>query len=175
MIQHTQTNTNDTSDQQIEEWKACDYLDSWRVSTWKIQYPFRKYSLAQVRQYMANPEPVSCLMRPGSISTKVRTGQEKFTLTITFQYSYRSFSQSHIQKRERTLTKKEVKLSCWWILYTAEQKDSVKRLLEIIKELGKVAGYETNSQKSIVFVYTNNALQNQCHSQQVQTILNISG
>ena len=35
-------------------------------------------------------------------------------------------------------------------------KDSTKRLLELIHEFSKVAGYKINVQKSVVFIYTNN-------------------
>ena len=35
-------------------------------------------------------------------------------------------------------------------------KDSIRKLLELISELSKVAGYKTNTQKSLAFLYTNN-------------------
>ena len=35
-------------------------------------------------------------------------------------------------------------------------KDSTKKLLELIHEFSKVAGYKINAQKSCVFLYTNN-------------------
>ena len=34
-------------------------------------------------------------------------------------------------------------------------KDSIKKLLELIHEFGKVVGYKINVQKSIAFLYTN--------------------
>ena len=37
-----------------------------------------------------------------------------------------------------------------------EKKDSTRKLLELINEFGKVAGYKMNTQKSVVFLYTNN-------------------
>ena len=42
------------------------------------------------------------------------------------------------------------------ILYLGDPKNSTKRLLELIEEFGKVAGYKINAQKS-AFVYTGNA------------------
>ncbi len=42
------------------------------------------------------------------------------------------------------------------ILYIENPKDSTRKLLELINEYGKVAGYKINTQKSIVFLYTNN-------------------
>ena len=41
------------------------------------------------------------------------------------------------------------------ILYTEKPKDSTKKLLELINEFGKVAGYKINAQKSLAFLYTN--------------------
>ena len=42
------------------------------------------------------------------------------------------------------------------ILYTENSKDSIRKLLELIIELSKVAGYKINTQKSLVFLYLNN-------------------
>ena len=41
------------------------------------------------------------------------------------------------------------------ILYIEDPKDVIRKLLELINEFGKVAGYKINTQKSIVFLYTN--------------------
>ena len=53
----------------------------------------------------------------------------------------------------------EVKLSMFaddMILYIKIPKDSITKLLELISEFNKVAGYKTNTQKSVAFLYTNN-------------------
>ena len=42
------------------------------------------------------------------------------------------------------------------ILYIENPKDSTRKLLELINEYSKVAGYEINTQKSLEFLYTNN-------------------
>ena len=42
------------------------------------------------------------------------------------------------------------------ILYLENPKDISRQLLELINELGKVAGYKINAQKSLAFLYTNN-------------------
>ena len=42
------------------------------------------------------------------------------------------------------------------ILYIENPKDSIRKLLELISEFSKVAGYKINTQKSLVFLYTNN-------------------
>ena len=55
--------------------------------------------------------------------------------------------------------KEEVKLSLFaddMILYIEIPKDATRKLLELINEFGKVAGYKINAQKSLAFLYTNN-------------------
>ena len=42
------------------------------------------------------------------------------------------------------------------ILYIKNPKDSTRKLLELINEYSKVAGYKINMQKSLAFLYTNN-------------------
>ena len=42
------------------------------------------------------------------------------------------------------------------ILYIENYKDTTRKLLEIISEYSKVAGYKINTQKSLAFLYTNN-------------------
>ena len=42
------------------------------------------------------------------------------------------------------------------ILYIENPKDSIKKLLELISEFSKVAGYKINTEKSLAFLYTNN-------------------
>ena len=64
--------------------------------------------------------------------------------------------------------KEEVKLSLFaydTILYLKKHKDSTRKLLELIREFSKVAGYKINTQKSLAFLYTNKKNQmNQSHS-----------
>ena len=55
--------------------------------------------------------------------------------------------------------KEEVKLSLFadnMILYIENPKDSTRKLLELINEYSKVAGYKINTQKSLALLYTNN-------------------
>ena len=42
------------------------------------------------------------------------------------------------------------------ILYIENPKDSIRKLLELISEFSKVAGYKINTHKSCAFLYTNN-------------------
>ena len=41
------------------------------------------------------------------------------------------------------------------ILYIENSKDSIRKLLEIINNYSKVAGYKINLQKSVAFLYSN--------------------
>ena len=55
--------------------------------------------------------------------------------------------------------KEDVKLSMFaddMILYIENHKDSTRKILELINEYSKVAGYKINTQKSLAFLYTNN-------------------
>ena len=42
------------------------------------------------------------------------------------------------------------------ILYIENPKDATRKLLELINEFGKVAGYKINTQKSLAFLYISN-------------------
>ena len=44
------------------------------------------------------------------------------------------------------------------ILFIENPKDFAKKLLELINEFSKVAGYKINIQKSVAFLYNNNEL-----------------
>ena len=41
------------------------------------------------------------------------------------------------------------------IVYIENPKDATRKLLELVNEFGKVAGYKINAQKSLSFLYTN--------------------
>ena len=65
----------------------------------------------------------------------------------------------------------EVKLSLFaddMILYIENPKDTTRKLLELINEYSKAAGYKINTQKSLTFLYTVNEkiekLRKQFHS-----------
>ena len=56
------------------------------------------------------------------------------------------------------IRKEEIKLSPFadnMVLYVENPKDATRKLLELINEFGKVAGYKINAQKSLAFLYTN--------------------
>ena len=56
------------------------------------------------------------------------------------------------------IRKGEVKFSLFaddMILYLETPKDTIRKLLELISEFSRVAGYKINAQKSFAFLYTN--------------------
>ena len=44
------------------------------------------------------------------------------------------------------------------ILYIENPKDSTQKLLDLINEFSKVAGYNINIQESVAFLYNNNEI-----------------
>ena len=68
--------------------------------------------------------------------------------------------------KEIQIRKEEVKLSLFaddMILYIENSKDTIRKLLELISEFHKVAGYRFNTQKSFAFL-EKEKLSNQSHS-----------
>ena len=96
-----------------------------------------------------------------SISPKVRNKTRVPTFTTTIQHSFGSFGHSNQSrkrnkrnpnwKRSKTLT-----VCRWHDPLHGNPKDSTRKLLELINEYSKVAGYKINTQKSLAFLYTNN-------------------
>ena len=70
-----------------------------------------------------------------------------------------SYSNQRRKKIKGIQIGREVKLSLFaddMILYIENPKDGIRKLLELISEFSKVAGYKINTQKSLAFLYTNN-------------------
>ena len=72
------------------------------------------------------------------------------------------FKSAHAAEKEVKgiqIGKEEVKLSLFaddMILHIGNPKDSTRKLLELINEYRKIAGYKINTEKSLAFLYTNN-------------------
>ena len=83
------------------------------------------------------------------------------TFTTTIQHSSGSLATVIREEKEIKgiqIGKEEGKLSLFaddMILYVENPKDSTRKLLELINEYSKVAGYKINTQKSLAFLYTN--------------------
>ena len=84
------------------------------------------------------------------------------TLATLIQHSLEVLASAVREEKEIKgikIGKQEVKLSLFaddMILYVENPKDATRKLLELINEFGKVAGYKINAQKSLAFLYTNN-------------------
>ena len=79
---------------------------------------------------------------------------------LLFNVSLEILATAIIQTREIKsihIGREEVKLSLYvddMILYIENPKDSTQKLLELINEFSKVAGYKINIQKPVTFLYT---------------------
>ena len=84
------------------------------------------------------------------------------TFTTTIQHSFGILATAIKAEKEIKgiqIGKEEVKLSLFaddMILYIGNPKDSTRKLLELINDYSKVAGYKINTQKSLAFLCTNN-------------------
>ena len=83
------------------------------------------------------------------------------TFTTIVQYSSGSPSYSNQRRKIKgiQIRKEEVKLSLFaddMMLYMENLKYKIRKLLELISEFSRVAGYKFNTQKSLAFLYTNN-------------------
>ena len=91
---------------------------------------------------------------------KVKNKTRVPTFTTTIQHSFGSFSPSN-QRRKRNKRNPDWKRSktltvCrWHDHYIENSKDTTRKLLELINEYSKVAGYKINTQKSLAFLYIN--------------------
>ena len=111
---------------------------------------------------MTNPQQTSfSMVKHETISSKIRNKTKVSTLTTIIQHSFVSFSHSN-QRRQRDKRnpnrKRRSKLSLFaddMILYIENTKDATRKLLELINEFGKVAGYKINAQKSLALLFSN--------------------
>ena len=84
------------------------------------------------------------------------------TLTTIIQQSSEVLATGIKEEKEIKgiqIKKEVVKLSLFaddMILYIENPKDSIRKLLELMSEFSKVAGYKINTQKSLAFIYINN-------------------
>ena len=85
-------------------------------------------------------------------------------LTTSIQHSTESPSHSNQTRKINKciqIGRKEVKSSLCtdnMILYIENPKDSTQKLLELINEFSRVAGYKINIQKSVAFLYINHEI-----------------
>ena len=90
----------------------------------------------------------------------MKTRVSTFTTVIQHSSGSPSYNSQRRKRNKRNPNQKiRSKLSLFaddMILYIENPKDSIRKLLELIGEFSKVAGYKINTHKSLVFLYTNN-------------------
>ena len=101
------------------------------------------------------------VVKTESIPLKIRNKTRVFTFATIIQHSLKILATVIREEKEikGNHIGKEVKLSLFaddMILYIENPKDNIRKLLELISEFSKVAGYKINTQKSLAFLYTNN-------------------
>ena len=94
-------------------------------------------------------------LRSGTTQARVST----FTTIIQHSSGSPSYSNQRRKIKGIQVRKEKIKFSLfvnYMILYVENPKGSIKKLLELIIEFSKVAGYKINTRKSLAFLYTNN-------------------
>ena len=99
--------------------------------------------------------------KPESIPLRSETRQECPLSPILFNIVLEVLASAVREEKEikGIQIRKEVKLSLFaddMILHIENPKHSIRKLLELISEFSKVAGYEINTEKSLTFLYSNN-------------------
>ena len=94
-----------------------------------------------------------------AFSFKIRNKTRVPTFTIIIQHSLGILATAIRAEKEIKGIQigKEVKFSLFaddMILYIENLKETTRKLLELINEYSKIAGYEINTQKSLSFLYT---------------------
>ena len=94
-----------------------------------------------------------------AISSNIRKKTRVPTLTTLFNIVLEVLAVREEKGIKGIQIGKEVKFLLFaddTILYIENPKDTTRKLLELINEYSKVAGYKINTQKSLAFLYTNN-------------------
>ena len=111
----------------------------------------------------STPNIILNTQKSKSVSLKIRKRQEhplkSLLLNIALEVLVTAIIEEEIKGIQ--IGKKEVKPSLSaddMILYIENHKDFTKKLLELINEFSKVAGYKINIQKLVAFLYAHNEL-----------------
>ena len=81
------------------------------------------------------------------------------TLATIIQHSFGSPSHGNQRRKINTNCKRQSKtvtVCRWHNTIHRNSKDATRKLLKLINEFGKIAGYKSNAQKTLAFLYTNN-------------------
>ena len=142
----------------------------------KIQHPFMRKTLAKVgiegtylniikaiydkptANIILNGEKLKAF--PPNYGTRQRCSLSPLLFNIVLEILATTIRQEKEIKNIQ-IGREEVKLSLYaddMILCKENLKYSTQKLLELISEFSKVAGYKINKQKSVAFLYTNNEI-----------------
>ena len=97
----------------------------------------------------------ACPLKPG---TRQGCPLSPLLVNIVFQVLATAIREEK-QIKGNQIEKEKVKLSLFaddMILYIENPKSTTRKLLELINEYSKFAGYKINTHKSLAFLYTNN-------------------
>ena len=113
-------------------------------------------------------QTLSSMVKNWKLSPKVRKRQGCPLSPLLFNIVLEVFTTAIREKKKKRKKerkkrnpdwKRRVKLSLFaddMILYIENSKDPTRKLLELINEYSKVAGYKINTEKFLAFLYTNN-------------------
>ena len=138
----------------------------------KIQHPFMRKTLQKVgiegtyfniiRPYAINNKPTSNIILSGEklktfpLRSGTRQGCPLSPLLFNIVLEVLATAIREEKEIKGIQIGKEVKLSLFaddMVLYIENTKDANRKLLELINEFGKVAGYKINAQKSCIPIY----------------------
>ena len=138
----------------------------------KIQHPFMTKTLQKMGiegTYLnivkaIYGKPTACIIISGEkLKAFLRSGTRQGCLLSPLLFNIVLEVLASAVREEKEIKgiqiRKEVKLSLFaddMILHIENPKDGIRKLLELISEFSKVAGYKINIQKSLAFLYTNN-------------------
>ena len=94
-----------------------------------------------------------------AISSNIRKKTRVPTLTTLFNIVLEVLAVREEKEIKGIQIGKEVKLSLFaddMTVYIENPKNSIRKLLALISEFSKVAGYKIKTKKSLAFLYTNN-------------------
>ena len=112
------------------------------------------------------------------LRSETRQGYPFSPLLFNIALEVLAISNQRRKRKKRIQIRKEVKFSLFaddMILYIENPKDNIRKLLELISEFRKVAGYKINTQQFYILTMKNQKekLRNQSHSPLQQKEVNI--
>ena len=173
ILQYIQINQCNISHKQIKRSKPYNNLNRYRKSSWQNSTPIynknppeskhRKTYLNIIKVIYDNP-PANIIVNGKKLKVfPLRSGTRQgcLLLPLLFNIIWEVLATAIREEKEIKGIQigKEVKLSLFaddMILYIENPKATTIKLLELINQYSKVAGYKINTQKFLAFLYTNN-------------------